>query len=71
VSDGQTKEHALLVRSLGVAQLIVAVNKLDTVDWAQSRFNEIVGVIGHFLKQIGFKGRLCLLLSTWRANDNC
>jgi len=55
VADGQTKEHALLVRSLGVSQLIVAVNKLDTVEWSQARYNEIVGLIGHFLKQIGFR----------------
>ena len=28
---GQTREHALLVRSLGVQQIVVAINKLDTV----------------------------------------
>eukprot|EP00095_Tigriopus_kingsejongensis_P001730 maker-scaffold514_size150699-snap-gene-0.26 protein:Tk01730 transcript:maker-scaffold514_size150699-snap-gene-0.26-mRNA-1 annotation:"GG14552" len=52
---GQTREHALLVRSLGVAQLIVAVNKLDTVEWDRGRFTEIRTKLGQFLKLVGFK----------------
>lgn len=32
-AGGQTREHAMLVRSLGVKQLVVAVNKLDTVSY--------------------------------------
>ncbi|CAK1548642.1 unnamed protein product [Leptosia nina] len=52
---GQTREHALLVRSLGVNQLAVAVNKLDTTNWSQERFNEIVKKLKVFLKQAGFK----------------
>lgn len=52
---GQTREHALLVRSLGVSQLAVAVNKLDTTYWSQERFTEITKKLKVFLKQAGFK----------------
>lgn len=54
-AGGQTREHALLVRSLGVTQLAVAVNKMDQVNWQQERFQDIVSKLGHFLKQAGFK----------------
>uniref|UniRef100_A0A8D3AFB5 HBS1-like protein n=1 Tax=Scophthalmus maximus TaxID=52904 RepID=A0A8D3AFB5_SCOMX len=54
-AGGQTREHALLVRSLGVTQLAVAVNKMDQVNWHQERFQEIISKLGHFLKQAGFK----------------
>uniref|UniRef100_A0A182JG83 Uncharacterized protein n=1 Tax=Anopheles atroparvus TaxID=41427 RepID=A0A182JG83_ANOAO len=52
---GQTREHALLVRSLGVSQLGVVVNKLDTVGWSKDRFDEIVNKLKVFLKQAGFR----------------
>lgn len=52
---GQTREHALLVKSLGVSQLGVVVNKLDTVGWSKDRFDEIVTKLKTFLKQAGYK----------------
>lgn len=51
---GQTREHTMLIRSLGVTQLAVAVNKLDTVDWSKQRFDDIQGQLAPFLKQTGF-----------------
>ena len=39
----------------GVSQLAVAVNKMDTVEWTKTRFDEIVRKLKHFLKQAGFK----------------
>jgi len=54
-SDGQTKEQALLARSLGVTQLGVAINKLDLVGWSKERFDQIVTKLGAFLKQSGFQ----------------
>lgn len=52
---GQTKEHALLVRSMGVQRLIIAVNKLDTVSWSQDRFEEISQQVSAFLTVAGFQ----------------
>ncbi|NXA35537.1 HBS1L protein, partial [Eudromia elegans] len=54
-TGGQTREHGLLVRSLGVTQLAVAVNKMDQVNWQQERFQEITSKLGQFLRQAGFK----------------
>lgn len=54
-AGGQTREHTLLIRSLGISQLGVVVNKLDNVDWDQNRYNEIVTKLSAFLKQAGFK----------------
>ena len=54
--DGQTREHALLAFTLGVKQMIVCVNKMDdpSVNYAQSRFDEIVHDVSSFLKKIGY-----------------
>ncbi|CAG2163971.1 unnamed protein product [Oppiella nova] len=52
---GQTREHTLLIRSLGISQLGVVVNKLENVDWSQDRYQEIVVKLSAFLKQVGFK----------------
>ncbi|KAI9306656.1 P-loop containing nucleoside triphosphate hydrolase protein [Cunninghamella echinulata] len=54
-ANGQTKEHALLARSLGVKQLVIAVNKLDVMEWDQGRFDEIVNKLSVFLLQAGYK----------------
>lgn len=45
----------LLVRSLGVSQLGVVINKMDTVNWSKERFDEIVNKLKVFLRQAGFK----------------
>lgn len=52
---GQTKEHALLIRGLGVGRVIVAVNKMDTVGWNEDRFQEVQGQMSAFLAKVGYK----------------
>ncbi|KAJ7873284.1 EF Tu GTP binding domain-containing protein [Mycena olivaceomarginata] len=51
---GQTREHLVLARSLGVAQVIVAVNKLDQVQWNNDRYDDICTLLRPFLVQSGF-----------------
>ncbi|KAK6005176.1 hypothetical protein QM012_007955 [Aureobasidium pullulans] len=52
---GQTREHAQLVRSMGVQRIIVAINKMDSINWAQERFEEIQQQISAFLTTTGFQ----------------
>ncbi len=52
---GQTREHSLLIRSMGVSRIIVAVNKLDTVNWSRERFTEITQQVSGFLLATGFQ----------------
>ena len=54
--EGQTREHALLAFTLGVKQMIVVINKMDTesVKWKEERYNEIKGNVREFLKTVGY-----------------
>ena len=52
---GQTREHALLARSLGVTQLIVAMNKMENIEYGEERYDEVAGLIKPYLASIGFK----------------
>eukprot|EP00500_Bicosoecida_sp_ms1_P001980 CAMPEP_0203812658 /NCGR_PEP_ID=MMETSP0115-20131106/4271_1 /ASSEMBLY_ACC=CAM_ASM_000227 /TAXON_ID=33651 /ORGANISM="Bicosoecid sp, Strain ms1" /LENGTH=595 /DNA_ID=CAMNT_0050721509 /DNA_START=32 /DNA_END=1819 /DNA_ORIENTATION=+ len=53
---GQTREHTMLAKTLGVRQLVVVINKMDdpTVEWSQARYDEIVGKLSPFLKASGY-----------------
>ena len=49
----QTKEHMFLSMTLGIKQLIIAVNKMDMVDYSEDKFNEVKEEVGTLLKSIG------------------
>ena len=51
----QTREHAFLSKTLGIHQVIVAVNKMDTVEYSQSRFDEVVADLKKLMAPIGYK----------------
>lgn len=54
---GQTREHAMLVKTAGVRYLVVLINKMDdpTVNWDAARYEEIKEKLSPYLKKCGFK----------------
>jgi elongation factor 1-alpha len=69
--DGQTREHALLAFTLGVRQLIVAINKMDTCKYSQERYEEIIKETSNFIKKVGFnpKGVPFVPISGWHGDN--
>jgi elongation factor 1-alpha len=53
-AKGQTAEHIFLSRTLGVTQMIVAVNKMDMTNYEEKRFNEVKEKVSLKLKSVGY-----------------
>jgi len=51
----QTKEHVFLAKTLGVSQLIVAINKIDAVKYDQKKFEEAKARLTTLIKSVGYK----------------
>ena len=51
----QTKEHAFLAKTLGVDQMVVAINKMDEVGYSKEKFEEVKAEVDKLLKSIGYK----------------
>jgi len=53
--EGQTREHALLAYTMGIKQMILAVNKMDSANWEEERFFDVKKEVIDYLKKIGFQ----------------
>ncbi|NIA03850.1 MAG: translation elongation factor EF-1 subunit alpha [Nitrospiraceae bacterium] len=53
--NSQTREHLFLIRTLGVGQLIVAINKMDAKDYSEDAYNKVKEEVSKLLKTIGYK----------------
>lgn len=51
----QTKEHIFLSKTLGINQLIVAINKIDASKYSEERYKEVVSQVSQILKMVGYK----------------
>jgi len=64
----QTRRHALLLELIGVEQVVVAVNKMDSVGFRQERFDEICSELVPILERIGIIPRAFVPISA-RGGD--
>ncbi|ADC66549.1 translation elongation factor EF-1, subunit alpha [Ferroglobus placidus DSM 10642] len=53
--QAQTKEHVFLARTLGINQLIVAINKMDRVNYDQKAFEKCKEAVAKLIKLVGYK----------------
>ena len=53
--QSQTKEHVFLSRTLGITQLIIAINKMDEVNYDKARYDAVKADISTLLKMVGYK----------------
>ena len=65
----QSRRHAYLLGLLGIRQVIVVVNKMDLVGYAEATFREIESEYGDFLATLGIEPRLFIPASA-RAGEN-
>lgn len=65
----QTRRHSYLMSLLGIRHIIVAINKMDLVDYSQARFGEIVEEYGQFAQQLGLTQVTYIPLSAFKGDN--
>lgn len=59
----QTRRHSYIVSLLGIRNVVVAINKMDLVDYSQSTFDAIEAEYNAFAKDLGFESIVCIPMS--------
>jgi bifunctional enzyme CysN/CysC len=65
----QTRRHTYLVSLLGLRHVVLAVNKLDLVDYSQERFEQISAEWGSFARELGLEDVTCIPTSGLRGDN--
>jgi bifunctional enzyme CysN/CysC len=65
----QTRRHSYLVSLLGIRHVVLAINKMDLVDWSQARFDEILADYRTFADQIGLTDFTAIPMSALKGDN--
>ena len=65
----QTRRHSYMLSLLGLKQIIVVLNKMDTVDYCQERFDVVADQARQFLRSVGIKALFCIPISAMDGDN--
>lgn len=65
----QTRRHTFLASLLGIKHIVLAVNKMDLVDFSEARFNEIVNEYKQFVEPLDIPDIYCIPLSALNGDN--
>src|SRR5579863_8858524 len=65
----QSKRHAFISALLRIPHLVIAVNKMDLVDYSQERFDQIVAEFAPFLEKLGVRDPMHIPISALRGDN--
>jgi bifunctional enzyme CysN/CysC len=65
----QTRRHSFLVSLLGIRHVVLAVNKLDLLDYSEDVFRQVEHDYRQFAREIGLKSVVCIPISALRGDN--
>lgn len=65
----QTRRHARICKLMGIRYFVFAVNKMDLVNYSESRFNEIVAQIDALKQELGLENITIIPLSATEGDN--
>lgn len=65
----QTRRHSYLAHLIGIRNIVLAVNKMDLVDYSQTRFDEIVAEYREFATSIGITDFTAMPISGFKGDN--
>jgi sulfate adenylyltransferase subunit 1 len=66
----QTRRHSFITKMLGIKHLIIAVNKMDLVEFSEDRYNEITQEYTKFAQEIGLTSDITMIPLSALNGDN-
>ncbi len=65
----QTRRHSYICSLLGIRHIVVAINKMDLVDYSRATFEKIEAEYRAFAKQLGFQSIVCIPVSALEGDN--